>query len=135
LKTYYDKRSRMVFLEIHDNGPGIPVDKQDKIFEPLFTENKANGHGYGLAICRDIVEKHDGTIRVQSKPGEGTTFIISLPFKVGDDYAQVEFDSLERLEVKRARSLKNSIKAKRKRTITNPPYRPISNYSKLYGSK
>ncbi len=135
LKTYYEKKNRRVFLEIHDNGPGIPQDKQHKIFKPQFTHNKSNGHGYGLAICRDIVEKHDGEIAVNSNPAEGTTFVISLPFKVGDDYAQVEFDSLESLEVKRARSLKNSIKAKRKRTITNAPYRPIIKYSKMYGLK
>lgn len=135
LKTFYEKKKHRVYLEIHDNGPGIPEDKQNKIFEPLFTENKSNGHGYGLAICRDIVEKHDGEIFVKSKAGEGTTFVISLPFKVGDDYAQVEFDSLESLEVQQARALKNSIKTKRKRTITAPPYRPIANYAKMYRVK
>ncbi|MBN1481778.1 sensor histidine kinase [candidate division KSB1 bacterium] len=134
LKTYFERQNKKVNLRVHDNGPGIPPEKQQKIFKPLYTD-KANGHGYGLAICRDIVLKHNGDIHVESKPGEGTTFVISLPINVDEDYAQVEFDTLERLEVRRARTLKNGIKTKKKRTITNPPYRPISNGSRVFSLK
>lgn len=134
LKTFFDRQSKRVNLHVHDNGPGISPEKHQDIFKPLYTD-KANGHGYGLAICRDIVLKHNGDIRVESKAGEGTTFIISLPINVEEDYAQVEFDILERLEVRRANTLKNGIKTKRKKTITNPPYRPISAGSRLYSLK
>ena len=134
LKSRYDKNNKKVRLEIHDDGPGIPPEKREKIFEPLYTE-KATGHGYGLAICKDIVKKHQGDIRVESRSGEGTTFIITLPTNVRDDYAHVEFDALERLQVRRAKSLNSSIKTKKTRAKTNPPYRPISNQPKLYGLK
>ena len=69
-----------------DTGPGIPAEHLEKIFEPLFT-TKARGMGLGLAICQLVVEKHGGTIAVQSAAGEGATFIVRLPAvetKAGD---------------------------------------------------
>ena len=68
------------FVEIHvtDDGPGIPVDQQLHIFVPFFT-TKQKGTGLGLAICQRIVKNHGGSIGVQSKVGEGTTFVIRLP--------------------------------------------------------
>ncbi len=97
VKTYYDKQHRFVKLDISDDGPGIPQNKQQRIFDPLFSE-KAGGHGYGLAICKEIIEKHHGTISVKSEKGKGSCFTISLPLKARDDYAEVEFDRLEKLE-------------------------------------
>ncbi len=61
-----------------DNGTGIPEDILPKIFSPLFT-TKAQGMGFGLAICKRIVEAHGGTIAVRSAKGKGTTFIVTLP--------------------------------------------------------
>ncbi len=49
-----------------------------KIFDPLFT-TKAKGIGLGLAVCRTIIERHEGSIEVKSEVGKGTTFIIKLP--------------------------------------------------------
>jgi two-component system, NtrC family, sensor histidine kinase HydH len=68
------------FIEIHvtDSGPGIPTDQQLNIFVPFFT-TKQKGTGLGLAICQRIVKSHGGTVVVQSKPGDGATFIIRLP--------------------------------------------------------
>jgi signal transduction histidine kinase len=68
------------FVEIHvaDDGPGIPIDQQLHIFVPFFT-TKQKGTGLGLAICQRIVKNHGGSIIVQSKVGEGTTFVIRLP--------------------------------------------------------
>jgi signal transduction histidine kinase len=68
------------FVEVHvsDTGPGIPVDQQQHIFVPFFT-TKEKGTGLGLAICQRIVKNHGGSISVQSKPGEGCTFIMRLP--------------------------------------------------------
>ncbi len=70
--------SDCVMITIHDSGPGIPEEVTAKIFDPYFT-TKAAGSGLGLAICHSIVNKHDGRIMVESKPGEGATFIIYLP--------------------------------------------------------
>ena len=61
-----------------DNGPGIPAEIQDQIFEPLFT-TKAKGTGLGLAIVANLVERHQGKIQVLSPPGQGTEFRIELP--------------------------------------------------------
>ncbi len=69
-----------VTMSITDTGSGIPDDMLDKIFEPLYT-TKAKGIGLGLPITKDIVEKHGGSIEVQSKIGKGTTFNIKLPVK------------------------------------------------------
>jgi signal transduction histidine kinase/ActR/RegA family two-component response regulator len=69
-----------VHLEITDSGPGIPIEIRAKIFEPFFTTKPAGqGTGLGLSLCRDIVEEHGGAITVQSEPGRGTTFAITLP--------------------------------------------------------
>ncbi|MFE2871291.1 sensor histidine kinase, partial [Embleya sp. NPDC059259] len=69
-----------VVIEVEDDGPGIPRDIQDRIFEPFFT-TKALGEGTGLGLdisYRIIVERHDGTVTVDSEPGR-TTFRITLP--------------------------------------------------------
>jgi PAS domain S-box-containing protein len=68
----------MVNIVVADDGPGIPSEQVGKIFQPFFTSKK-NGTGLGLATCKRIVANHDGFIRVQSRPGEGTRFTIDLP--------------------------------------------------------
>ena len=70
--------SDLIELHVEDNGPGIPSDQQMNIFVPFFT-TKQKGTGLGLAICQRIVRNHGGTITVQSRLGEGTSFIIRLP--------------------------------------------------------
>lgn len=68
-----------ITVKITDSGPGIPPEILPKIFEPFFTTKVAGeGSGLGLDIVRKIVEKHEGTIEVESAPGK-TTFIVSLP--------------------------------------------------------
>jgi signal transduction histidine kinase len=73
------------FVELHvtDTGPGIPADQQQHIFVPFYT-TKQKGTGLGLAICQRIVKNHGGTLSVQSKVGEGATFIIRLPAPPSD---------------------------------------------------
>ena len=68
-------------IRIRDNGTGIPQEIRERIFEPFFTTKEVGkGTGQGLAIAHDvIVNKHGGTIEVQSTEGNGTTFIIHLP--------------------------------------------------------
>jgi signal transduction histidine kinase len=65
-------------LEIQDNGPGIPPEIREKIFELFFTTKK-EGTGLGLSICRKILQEENATICVQSSPGEGTKFTIEFP--------------------------------------------------------
>ena len=60
-------------IEVTDTGPGIAPDVQERIFVPFFT-TKADGSGIGLSLSRQILRLHGGTLRVRSKPGEGTTF-------------------------------------------------------------
>jgi signal transduction histidine kinase len=70
----------MVRISISDDGPGIPEEIRDKIFERGFTtKSGCSGMGLGLWICRKIVEDHGGRIEVESKPGDGTTFTTVLP--------------------------------------------------------
>jgi PAS domain S-box-containing protein len=67
-----------IFITVEDSGVGIRDDIKDKLFSPLFT-NKAKGTGLGLAVCKRIVELHDGTITVESDEGRGARFILKLP--------------------------------------------------------
>ena len=68
-----------VEFAVSDDGPGIPVDQQDEIFGLFDTGRDSDGTGIGLAVCERIVTRHDGEIRVESPPSEGTTFYITLP--------------------------------------------------------
>lgn len=63
---------------IEDSGPCIPEDLHEKIFDPFFT-TKPEGTGLGLAICRNIIQDHGGTLRIQSPPAGGCAFILSIP--------------------------------------------------------
>jgi len=65
----------VIVIEIEDSGPGIPKDDLPKIFEPLFT-TKMQGTGLGLASCKNIIEKHGGTISAKNNP---TIFTVTLP--------------------------------------------------------
>ena len=69
---------------VADNGPGIPEDIIDKVFEPFVTKGKKKGTGLGLAIVQKIVQDHDGSISVESEVGKGTRFTITLPAAVGE---------------------------------------------------
>ena len=67
-----------VQLVIRDNGPGIPRDVIDRVFDPYFT-NKSGGSGLGLTIVHSIMCRHHGAVAMESKEGEGTTFRIHVP--------------------------------------------------------
>jgi len=69
-----------VEISVKDNGDGIPEAIRDKVFQPFFTTKPpGQGTGLGLSISYDIVKAHGGDMRVDSKPGEGSTFVISIP--------------------------------------------------------
>ncbi|TGN06930.1 sensor histidine kinase [Leptospira ilyithenensis] len=73
------KEETTIEIRIRDNGPGIPIEIQKKVFDPFFTtKNPGEGSGLGLDLTKSIVEKHGGTIRLESEEGK-TEFIINLP--------------------------------------------------------
>jgi PAS domain S-box-containing protein len=77
-----DFEQHAVEIQISDTGLGIPSEILPRIFDPFFT-TKEQGSGLGLSITYGIVREHGGTINVDSRPGEGSTFIIQLPIPGG----------------------------------------------------
>jgi len=77
-RTYFDKELNKIEIRVADNGPGIPPEVREKLFNINLT-TKPEGHGYGLMICKKIIENHNGKIEVISEVGNGTEFIISIP--------------------------------------------------------
>lgn len=78
LTVRVEPQGGLVVIKITDTGEGMPGEVMDKIFEPFFT-TKDKGAGLGLAVAYSIIKKHDGSIRVESDPGKGTSFSITLP--------------------------------------------------------
>jgi signal transduction histidine kinase len=74
----------MVEITVSDTGKGISEEVVDRIFEPFYTTSES-GTGLGLAITHGIIEQHGGTIEVESKMDQGTSFIIRLPLHSGDN--------------------------------------------------
>jgi two-component system NtrC family sensor kinase len=92
--------SEGIVLEVADSGRGIPPEHLDKIFEPFFsTKEEVTQVGLGLSVVYGIVSRHDGHIDVQSAPGSGTTFTVTLPLKptpTDDENGDGAPESLER---------------------------------------
>jgi signal transduction histidine kinase len=83
LRTYSVKEDgeSQIVAEVSDTGIGIPPENLEKIFEPFFSTHVTKGRGLGLSIVFRIVREHLGKIEVKSKPGLGSTFILTLPLK------------------------------------------------------
>ncbi len=82
LTTQADEANNTVRVIVRDDGTGIPADILPRMFEPfLTTKETGRGVGLGLAISRSILERHNGSIEVQSEAGRGTTFTITLPWE------------------------------------------------------
>lgn len=73
-----ERHSRMVAIEVSDDGPGIPAEDLENIWTPFFT-TKSGGTGLGLTICHKIVSEHRGMIKAESEAGRGTKFTVLLP--------------------------------------------------------
>lgn len=74
------KTEETAFISIQDTSVGIPEENLPKLFQPLYT-TKAKGTGFGLAVCRRLVEAHDGSITVESEVDRGSTFTVQIPLK------------------------------------------------------
>ena len=73
------KTEDSIEIRVSDNGNGVPQKVIDKIFQPFFTTKPTGqGTGLGLSLSYDIVKAHGGEISIETKEGEGTTFIIKL---------------------------------------------------------
>jgi len=80
IETSYE--DGMALLTVADNGEGIPPENLARIFDPFFTtKSEGKGVGLGLAVSYGIIQAHGGDIEVKTKPGEGATFIVSLPLE------------------------------------------------------
>jgi len=76
------KLDNKILISVPDNGPGIPQNIVDKIFQPFFTAKptgQGTGLGLSLSLSYDIIKAHGGEIKVETKEGEGSEFIILLP--------------------------------------------------------
>jgi len=83
------KEDRNLLISISDTGYGIPSEIIDRIFDPFFTTKQVGeGTGLGLAVTYSLVQKMGGTIRVESAPGQGTTFLVALPVEQNCDAGQ-----------------------------------------------
>jgi two-component system, sporulation sensor kinase E len=80
LRLTLSRRDRHLVLAVADTGHGIPKDVLPKVFNPFFTTKEVGkGTGLGLTVVHGIITEHGGTIAVDSEPGRGTTFTLTLP--------------------------------------------------------
>jgi signal transduction histidine kinase len=80
-------RAQLAEIRVADSGCGIPPSQLRQIFEPFYTTKQPDEHGHGgsglgLSVCRQIVEQHQGRIRVESRVGKGSVFTVKLPLYV-----------------------------------------------------
>jgi PAS domain S-box-containing protein len=83
IRTDRSEQPGCLRLVVADTGPGIPAEHLPKIFDPFFT-TKADGTGLGLSISYGIIQEHQGTVDVQSAPGEGAVFVLTFPLPPAD---------------------------------------------------
>jgi signal transduction histidine kinase len=86
IEVLENARTQMAEIRISDTGVGISPDQLRLIFEPFYTTKEPDEHGHGgsglgLSVCRQIIEQHQGRIRVESVVGKGSTFTVKLPLK------------------------------------------------------
>ncbi len=79
LQTGYDRTADMMLVAVSDNGPGIPDDQRQAIFNVFESSKGSRGTGIGLPVSRKILREHGGRVRVEGGPGQGTRFVLSWP--------------------------------------------------------
>jgi signal transduction histidine kinase len=81
ISTRHDEPERRVCAIVRDDGPGMSAETKARLFDPFFTTKGARGTGLGLSISLKAVKAHGGCIHVESEPGHGATFVLSLPMR------------------------------------------------------
>jgi signal transduction histidine kinase len=84
IEIFVEDSAKEVKISVKDNGPGIPIDKQENLFKKFYQVDtsltrEVGGSGLGLAICKGLIEEHGGAILVESTPGIGSTFTFTIP--------------------------------------------------------
>lgn len=79
LQTAYDSSTDVVLVAVTDNGPGIPEDQRQVVFNVFESSKGSRGTGIGLPVSRKIIREHGGRVRIEGEPGEGTRFVLSWP--------------------------------------------------------
>jgi signal transduction histidine kinase len=74
-------RKRQTLYQVSDDGIGIPEHVRQNLFTKFYSTKGSKGTGLGLVVTRKIIEEHGGTIKVESTPGQGTTFFIEVPLR------------------------------------------------------
>ncbi len=80
IKTYKDRDNYFCF-EVKDNGCGMDENTQKQLFNPMFSSKGGKGTGLGLLVTGKLIEEHNGVIKTETSPGDGSTFTIKLPYK------------------------------------------------------
>ncbi len=96
--------NKQIMIIMNDTGVGIPRDAQDRIFDPFFTTKGVQSTGLGMSVSYGIINRHRGTIKVDSSEGAGTTFTITLPFSEGST-KEVEQAAVQQEKQRKARIL------------------------------
>jgi len=80
VRSWMDEESKNACVEIRDTGYGIPEKLRDNLFDPFFTtKDVGQGTGLGLSIVHGVVKNHKGTIKIDSREGEGAAFTLTFP--------------------------------------------------------
>ncbi len=98
IKAY--QKDQQLLIEVYDTGTGIPEEQKEKIFEPFFTTKEVGkGTGLGLSISHAIITQHQGVLKVESKVGKGTNFIVQLPLTQPELAPEQETEKLAKQQV------------------------------------
>jgi PAS domain S-box-containing protein len=92
-----EAKENEILLYVTDTGEGIPDSIKEKIFDPFFTTKGPKASGLGLSVSCGIIQRHQGKIKVESAPGKGTTFTISIPIPREGPLAEEEPENLEQV--------------------------------------
>ena len=91
---------KRIKIDFTDDGPGISEENLKRLFDPFFTTKEVGGGtGLGLSICYGLVQEHGGHMSVRSKPGEGATFVVSIPIVSEDQRTAQQANSMQVQEI------------------------------------